>query len=132
MFKRKCPVASPAVPLYSIQSSALLSPTRALAMLRFCSLVSALLLLFSPAGAADPPGAWKYRDWVIRALNADRPYDRLVLEQLAGDEVPDADTESVLATGFLRLGPWDDEPADPKTDRYDQLDDLVAVTSEAF
>src|SRR5262249_28149345 len=37
-----------------------------------------------------------------------------------------------IATGFLRLGPWDDEPADPKTDRFDQLDDLVATTSEAF
>ncbi len=81
---------------------------------------------------ADKPGAWRYRDWVIRALNGDRPFDRMVLEQLAGDELPDADSESVLATGFLRLGPWDDEPADPKTDRFDQLDDLVAVTSEAF
>jgi hypothetical protein len=81
---------------------------------------------------ADKPGAWKYRDWVIRALNADTPYDRLVLEQLAGDELPHAGTDSVLATGFLRLGPWDDEPADPKADRFDQLDDLVSVTAEAF
>jgi hypothetical protein len=81
---------------------------------------------------ADKPGAFWYRDWVIRAHNADKPYDRMILEQLAGDELPDADTESILATGFLRLGPWDDEPADPKTDRHDQLDDLVAVTSEAF
>src|SRR5262249_46518022 len=37
-----------------------------------------------------------------------------------------------IATGFLRLGPWDDEPADVKADRFDQLDDLVATTSEAF
>jgi hypothetical protein len=81
---------------------------------------------------ADKPGAWKYRDWVLQALNADKPFDRMILEQLAGDELPDADTASILATGFLRLGPWDDEPADPKTDRHDQLDDLVAVTSEAF
>src|SRR5262249_3312877 len=69
---------------------------------------------------------------VIRAINADLGYDRFVVEQLAGDEVPDADTESILATGFLRLGPWDDEPADPKADRYDQLDDIVATTAEAF
>lgn len=81
---------------------------------------------------ADKPGSWRYRDWVIRALNADRPFDRMILEQLAGDELPDADTESILATGFLRLGPWDDEPADPATDRYDQLDDMVATTTEAF
>jgi hypothetical protein len=80
----------------------------------------------------DKPSAWRYRDYVIDALNKDKPYDRFVLEQLAGDELPDADVESVVATGFLRLGPWDDEPADPKTDEWDQLDDVVAATSQAF
>jgi hypothetical protein len=81
---------------------------------------------------ADKPSAWRYRDRVIRAFNADLPFDRFVVEQLAGDEVDDADVDSVLATGFLRLGPWDDEPADPKADRYDQLDDMVSTTAEAF
>ena len=81
---------------------------------------------------ADKPGAWRFRDYIIRALNADRPFDRLVVEQLAGDELPDADSESIVGTGFLRLGPWDDEPADPKVDRYDQLDDMLGATSEAF
>jgi hypothetical protein len=81
---------------------------------------------------ADKPGAWRYRDRVIRAFNDDLPFDRFVLEQLAGDELPDADRDSIVATGFLRLGPWDDEPADPKADRYDQLDDLVSTTAEAF
>jgi hypothetical protein len=80
----------------------------------------------------DKPLAWKYRDWVIRALNADKPFDRFITEQLAGDEVADADESSLIATGFLRLGPWDDEPADPKNDRFDQLDDVVSTTAEAF
>jgi hypothetical protein len=81
---------------------------------------------------ADKPFAWRYRDWVIRSLNADKPFARMILEQLAGDDLPDADVDTVIATGFLRLGPWDDEPADPKADRFDQLDDLVATASEAF
>jgi hypothetical protein len=40
--------------------------------------------------------------------------------------------ETHVATGFLRLGHWDDEPADPATDRYDQLDDIVSTTGQAF
>src|SRR5215475_2602571 len=60
------------------------------------------------------------------------PYDRFLLEQLAGDELPDATADTLIATGFYRLGPWDDEPADPRQDRFDQLDDMVATTSEAF
>ncbi len=55
------------------------------------------------------PLPWKYRDWVIGALNSDRPYDRFVTEQLAGDEIAGATTESILATGFHRVGPWDAE-----------------------
>lgn len=78
------------------------------------------------------PEVWRYRDYVIRSLNDDKPFDRFALEQLAGDELPDATTESVIATGFNRLGPWDDEPADPETDRFDQLDDIVNTTSQAF
>ena len=81
---------------------------------------------------AEKPLVWKYRDYVIRALNRDTPFNRFVLEQLAGDELPDASTETVLATGYARLGNWDDEPADPETDRYDQLDDIVSTTSQAF
>ena len=67
-----------------------------------------------------------------RAFNKDKPFDRFILEQLAGDELPDATAETVIATGFLRLGPWDDEPADPAADRFDQLDDMVSATSQAF
>jgi len=78
------------------------------------------------------PSVWRYRDYVIRSLNADKPFDRFALEQLAGDELPNATAETVIATGFHRLGPWDDEPADPKTDRFDQLDDIVSTTSQVF
>ena len=81
---------------------------------------------------ATKPNVWRYRDYVIRALNDDKPFDRFVLEQLAGDEVQDANAETLTATGFYRLGPWDDEPADPKEDRYDQLDDILSTTSQVF
>ena len=81
---------------------------------------------------AEKPFVWRYRDYVIRALNDDKPYDRFVMEQIAGDELGDRSAESVIATGFLRLGHWDDEPADPAADRYDQLDDIVSTTGQAF
>ncbi|MEW5979577.1 MAG: PSD1 and planctomycete cytochrome C domain-containing protein [Acidobacteriota bacterium] len=81
---------------------------------------------------AIKPLVWRYRDYVIRSLNDDKPFDRFVLEQLAGDELPDAGAETLIATGFYRLGPWDDEPADPKSDRYDQLDDIVSTTAQVF
>src|SRR5262249_6941358 len=74
------------------------------------------------------PSGWPYRDYVINSFNTDKPFDRFVREQIAGDELTDATAETVIATGFHRLGPWDDEPADPKTDRFDQLDDIVSTT----
>ncbi len=78
------------------------------------------------------PNAWRYRDYVIRALNADKPYDRFIREQLAGDELPDRDNESLTATGFYRLGIWDDEPADRELARYDSLDDIITTTGQVF
>lgn len=75
---------------------------------------------------------WKYRDYLIGAFNEDKPYDRLVLEQLAGDELPDRDADSITATGFYRLGIWDDEPADRALARYDYLDDILRTTGESF
>ncbi len=78
------------------------------------------------------PSAWRYRDYVINAFNADKPYDRFITEQLAGDEMPGSNAETQIATTFLRLGTWDDEPAEPMVDRYDQLDDIVGTTSAAF
>ena len=81
---------------------------------------------------AEKPFVWRYRDYVINAFNSDKPFDRFVVEQIDGDELPDASAESMIATGFQRLGHWDDEPADPATDRYDQLDDIVSTTAQAF
>ena len=78
------------------------------------------------------PHAWRYRDYVIDSFNRDKPYDRFILEQLAGDELPDASAETLTAAGYYRLGPWDDEPADPAQDRFDQLDDIVRTTSQVF
>lgn len=81
---------------------------------------------------AEKPGAWSYRDWVIRAINNDMPYDRFVLEQLAGDELPGADESTRAATGLLRVGTFDDEPNDPLVYKYEQLDDLIGATSTSF
>ena len=80
----------------------------------------------------NKPHAWRYRDYVIRAFNDDKPYDQFVIEQLAGDELPEPTVDSLIATGFYRLGLWDDEPADRLQHRYDQLDDIVATTGQAF
>ncbi len=81
---------------------------------------------------ATKPQVWKYRDYVIRSFNQDKPFNRFVLEQLAGDELSDLSEQTLIATGYYRLGPWDDEPADPIEDRFDQLDDFVSTTSQAF
>ena len=78
------------------------------------------------------PNAWKYRDYVIRSFNSDKPYDQFVREQLAGDEIPGRSYETVIATGYYRLGLWDDEPVDPLQAYYDHLDDVVSTTSEVF
>ncbi len=78
------------------------------------------------------PNAWRYRDYVIDSLNHDKPYDRFLAEQLAGDELADSDAPAQIATTFLRLGTWDDEPAEPLVDRYDQLDDALGTAATAF
>ena len=78
------------------------------------------------------PNAWRYRDYVIRSLNADKPYDRFVREQLAGDELPGGGVDGLIATGYYRLGIWDDEPTDRDQARFDGLDDLVATTGQVF
>ncbi|MFO0945180.1 MAG: PSD1 and planctomycete cytochrome C domain-containing protein [Planctomycetota bacterium] len=80
----------------------------------------------------EKPGAWKYRDWVIQAINDDMPYDQFVSEQLAGDELPGRTESQVIATGFLRMGTWNDEPNDALEYKYERLEDLVHVTSTAF
>jgi mono/diheme cytochrome c family protein len=55
----------------------------------------------------ERPNAWRYRDYVIRSFNADKPFDRFVTEQVAGDELDPNDPEMLIAVGFLRMGPWE-------------------------
>ncbi|MEM7009851.1 MAG: DUF1553 domain-containing protein [Verrucomicrobiota bacterium] len=80
----------------------------------------------------EKPFAWKYRDWVVNALNEDMPYEQFIIEQLAGDEIPDPTEQSVIATGFLRLGTWNDEPNDAADYQFERLEDMVHTTSSAF
>ncbi len=85
----------------------------------------------------DRPHAWKYRDYVIRSFNEDKPYARFVAEQLAGDEVDGADEQSLIATGFCRNGPSNDDnmgktPEALAQYRADQLDDVISTTGSVF
>ena len=85
----------------------------------------------------DRPHAWKYRDYVIRSFNEDKPYARFVAEQLAGDEIDGANEESLIATGFGRNGPSNDDNMGKTDDalaqyRADQLDDVISTTSSVF
>ncbi len=81
----------------------------------------------------DKPFIWRYRDYVIEAFNADKPYDQFIREQLAGDELDEVTPETLVATGFTRLMQWDDEPGQGVLQaRYDTLDDLVSTTSQVF
>ena len=78
------------------------------------------------------PFVWRYRDYVIRSFNDDKPYDQFVTEQLAGDELDQPTPETIIATGYYRLGIWQDEPVDPEQELYEDLDDLVRTTGEVF
>lgn len=78
------------------------------------------------------PFVWRYRDYVIRFFNSDRGYDEFIREQLAGDELDYVTPETIIATGFYRLGLWDDEPADPELAYFDGIDDIVSTTAQVF
>jgi hypothetical protein len=78
------------------------------------------------------PHAWRYRDWVIRALNADVPYDRFVTFQVAGDEVAPDDHEAFLATGFNRNWPYEDNNKVPGLNRQLMLEDMTDTTASVF
>jgi hypothetical protein len=80
----------------------------------------------------EKPLIWRYRDWVVRSFNEDKPYDRFLLEQLAGDELEEVTRDSLIATGFYRLGVWDDEPNDPDEAVFDELDDVLRTISEGM
>jgi len=78
------------------------------------------------------PEAWRYRDYVVQSFNRDKPYDRFLLEQLAGDELPGFSAEAIVATGFYRLHVWDDEPDSTLVAEFDDLDDIMVTTSATF
>lgn len=76
--------------------------------------------------------AWRYRDYVVRAFNSDKPYDQFVREQIAGDELHPWTADAVIATGYARLGVLDDEPDDNEMAVFDELDDVLSTTGVAF
>jgi hypothetical protein len=82
------------------------------------------------------PFAWKYRDYVIGSFNKDKPYNRFVTEQLAGDLLPAKDSrqsdEHHVATGFLALGSMDLNERDREKFKLDVIDDQIDVTGRAF
>jgi hypothetical protein len=87
------------------------------------------------------PRAWQFRDYVVRSFNADKPFDQFIREQLAGDELFDgppstpAEQDSLIATGFLRLGPHDNAAKlfdEQDRSRAELLADVTESTAAAF
>ena len=97
--------------------------------------------------------AWRYRDYVIRSLNDDKPYNRFIIEQIAGDELVEEGerkkekgkrkeavegkvlhpSEALVAVGFLRMGPWEHTPMSPvRVSRQMYLDDVVNSIGQTF
>lgn len=84
--------------------------------------------------------AWRYRDYVVRSFNADKPYDQFIKEQIAGDELMESGQEAgtenqelLLATGFLRMGPWELTGMEvAKVARQRFLDDVTNSVGETF
>jgi hypothetical protein len=74
------------------------------------------------------PNAWRYRDYVIRAFNEDKPYNTFLIEQIAGDEMDGKTDDSLIATGFLRAGPRVlFREKDNAERRFDYLDDVLST-----
>ncbi|MCX6856185.1 MAG: DUF1549 domain-containing protein, partial [Verrucomicrobia bacterium] len=77
--------------------------------------------------------AWRYRDYVVRSFNADKPYDQFIKEQIAGAEMKSKDAEALIATGFLRMGPWELTGMEvAKIARQRFLDDVTNSVGETF
>jgi hypothetical protein len=78
----------------------------------------------------DRPNAWRYRDYVIRAFNEDKPYSDFIREQIAGDEIAHVTNDSLIATGFLaNYAKVGYREKDNPEFRYDYLDDMIATLS---
>ncbi len=82
--------------------------------------------------------AWRYRDYVIQSLNADRPYRQFVREQIAGDVLEPVTQDGIIATGFLVAGPWDEANQIQSSltmkqrVREEELEDMVAAVGQTF
>ncbi len=80
-----------------------------------------------------PRVMWKYRDWVIDALNRDMPFDRFTIEQVAGDMLPNPTTDQLIASGFHRNAMTNEEGGvDPEETRYEVLVDRVNTTATVW
>ena len=81
----------------------------------------------------ERPNSWRYRDYVIRSFNEDKPYDQFVIEQIAGDEIAPKSTENEIAVGFLRMGPWEQTGmAVARVTRQFFLDDVTDSVGQVF
>jgi mono/diheme cytochrome c family protein len=79
------------------------------------------------------PNAWRYRDYVVRSFNNDKPYNVFVRQQIAGDELDPNDVENLIATGFLRMGPWEQTGMSVfKETRGQWLDDVTDTVGQVF
>lgn len=78
----------------------------------------------------DRREAWRYRDYVVRAFNSDKPYAQFVREQIAGDEYAPVTDDARIATGFLRLGP--EGGGGGERGRQDSLEDVIGATTLTF
>jgi hypothetical protein len=83
---------------------------------------------------AERPDAWRYRDWVVRALNVDLPYDRFVMLQLAGDDLEPGDRDALIATGFCRCGPREVVGGNviPAVKRQSELSEITGTVGSVF
>ena len=81
---------------------------------------------------------WRYRDYVVRSFNDDKPYDQFIIEQIAGDELwekqkeKEKDPELLIASSFLRMGPWDPAMVLKPQARQLYLDDVVNAVGQTF
>ncbi len=81
----------------------------------------------------ERPNTWRYRDYVIRSFNGDKPYDRFVVEQIAGDELDANNPENLIAVGMLRMGPWEQTAMSvAAVTRQLFLDDVTSITGAAY
>lgn len=78
------------------------------------------------------PDAWRYRDYVIKSFNADKPFDQFTREQIAGDELAPHDPEVLVATGFLRHGIYEYNQRDARTQWQDMLNDITDTVGDTF